>query len=147
MKRAVKILTYGSLGALFLLLAGVISQIRSPEPPKVRIGLVEFTVEIADEPAEWRKGLVDHRPLKQGEGLLFVFPTANRQTFWMKDMTFPIDIIWIRNNEVVGFTDDAQPDNGEVLYYSPGPVDYVLETAAGERRRLGITVNAPFRIE
>jgi len=123
------------------------SVISPKREPKVTIGLVEFRVEVADEPSEWRRGLVGHESLGSGEGLLFIFPASSQKTFWMKDMTFPIDILWIANNEVVGYVDEAQPDRGETLYSSPGAVDRVLEITAGERQKLGISIGAPVSIE
>ena len=115
--------------------------------PKVTIGRVDFRIDVANEPAEWRRGLVGHAPLQQGEGMFFLFPSADNRTFWMKNMDFPIDIIWIAGNEVIGYVDDATPDDGEIVYNSPGKVDKVLEIAAGERKRLGITIGAPVAVE
>lgn len=142
-----KILTYGSLGLLFLIFAGVAMMLAPKKEPKVTIGRIEFTVDIANEPAEWRRGLVGHPPLMAGEGMLFIFPSASNHTFWMKDMEFSIDIIWIANNKVIGYVDNAVPDRGEILYKSPGKVDKVLEIAAGERKRLEITIGAPVTVE
>jgi uncharacterized membrane protein (UPF0127 family) len=142
-----KILTFGSLGLLLLILAGVVAVITPQKEFHVTVGRVQFSVEVADNPAAWRKGLVGHAPLKSGEGMLFLFPTPTQKTFWMKDMTYPIDIIWIRDGKVIGIAEDAQPDNGEVVYPSPGAVDSVLEVAAGERKRLGIEVGAPVHVE
>jgi len=142
-----KIVTFSSLGLLFLLIAGVGVLVRPKTEPKVTVGLVEFKAEIADSPSEWRRGLVGHAPLAKGEGLLFIFPNSNQRTFWMKDMSFPIDIVWISNGEVIGYVDDAKPDQGEILYSSPGATDRVLEISSGERRRLGITIGAPVSVE
>ena len=61
---------------------------------------------------------------------------------WMKNMKFPIDIIWMRDNTVVGFAENAQPElSGEALklYQPPGFVNYVLEVSAGTVERLNIS--------
>lgn len=99
---------------------------------------VEFTngmivnVEIADTQAERVLGLYGHEPLLENEGMFFVFPNKEIQGFWMKDMLFPIDIIWIDGQMVVGFQQNAQPENPvKTIYYSPAPVDSVLEVQAG----------------
>jgi uncharacterized membrane protein (UPF0127 family) len=147
MKHPLRIITFGSLGLLFLLLASLVSIATPQKKPKVTIGRVEFRVEIADEPSEWRRGLSDYETLKSGEGMLFIFPAPTPRTFWMKNMRFPIDIIWINRGVVVGYLEKLQPDSGEVFYPSPGSVDQVLEIGAGEREHLGIDIGAPVMVE
>jgi len=58
----------------------------------------------------------------------------------MKDMNFPIDIIWISGNKIVGFAENAPiPDeNGTASFKSPEPIDRVLELPAGSVQRIGI---------
>lgn len=99
---------------------------------------VEFTngmivnVEIADTQAERVQGLSGHDPLLENEGMLFLFEIKEIQGFWMKDMLFPIDIIWIDGTTVVGFEQEAPlEDPVHTIYYSPAPVDRVLEVPSG----------------
>lgn len=90
------------------------------------------SVEIADSQAEQVQGLSGHEPLAKNEGMFFVFPQKEIQGFWMKDMLFPIDIIWIDGDMVAGSQQDAQlEDPVHTIYYSPVPVDRVLEVSAG----------------
>lgn len=90
------------------------------------------TVEIADSQAEHVQGLSGHAPLEDDEGMLFIFSNKEIQGFWMKDMLFAIDIIWMDGERIVGFQQDAQPENpAKTIYYSPEPVDHVLEVQAG----------------
>ena len=67
--------------------------------------------------------------------MLFVFDTQGEQTFWMKDMKFPIDIIWIDSNKtVVHIEHNLPPCSLEVLCptYKPNEDSlYVLETIGG----------------
>ncbi len=89
-------------------------------------------VELADTHAERVQGLSGHEPLADDEGMLFLFEMKEIQGFWMKDMLFPIDIIWIDDDTVVGFQQNAQPENpAKTIYYSPVPMDRVLEVQAG----------------
>jgi len=66
----------------------------------------------------------------------------------MKDMLLNIDIIWIRDDRVVGVEHDV-PFNSDLdpselpIYLSPGEVTGVLELAAGEANRLGIDTGSP----
>jgi len=67
------------------------------------------------------------------EGMLFIFDRPLRYSFWMKNMKFPLDLIWIsRDKTVVDITRSAQPcvDSCESLYPAE-PAKYVLEVNAG----------------
>lgn len=89
-------------------------------------------VDIADTEWERIQGLSGTPYLPDDEGLLFLHDTHAYQNYWMKRMLIPIDIIWIDNDRVVGFVEDAQPENPPVtIYTSDMPVDKVLEVPAG----------------
>ncbi len=83
------------------------------------------------------KGLSGRNSLKDTQGMLFDFTKLeNKQpAFWMKDMKFSLDILWIQNNAVVGITKNipAPKNSKDVLpsYYAPGDIDYVIEVNAG----------------
>lgn len=89
-------------------------------------------------------GLSNHKNLCLECGMLFVFPQKEIKKFWMKDMDFPIDIIWLNDNKVVGITSNLPvPKNGEqpVTATSTGPVNYVLELNAGMADYYGFKEN------
>ncbi|HLA04217.1 MAG TPA: DUF192 domain-containing protein, partial [Patescibacteria group bacterium] len=92
---------------------------------------------IADEPKEQQKGLSDLSSLPIGESMLFVFDQSKRHTFWMKDVEFAIDIIWIdENKKIVDIASNvpSEPDKGEkeLTRYKPkSDAKYVLEINAG----------------
>ncbi len=115
----------------------VLSQSANPPLTKgeVRVGGVTFTVELATTTMEKTRGLSYRASLADGSGMLFTF-SPGIQNFWMKDMNFPIDIIWIAEDKVVGFVKNAEPQPGASLweltiYNSPDGVDRVLEVNAG----------------
>ena len=54
-----------------------------------------FSLEVADQPAEWAAGLSFRSELPRDQGLLFVFPESSPVTFWMKDVFIPLDVIFI----------------------------------------------------
>lgn len=93
--------------------------------------------EIADEPDKRRKGLSKLDELPIGEGLLFVFERNGEYAFWMKDMNFPIDIIWIDDNKkIIDIAENAVPEPGkndnDLTIYSPkSDSRYILEINAG----------------
>jgi uncharacterized membrane protein (UPF0127 family) len=96
-----------------------------------------FNVEIASTAIEQARGLSFRPALSAQSGMLFLFGTGSVQTFWMKDMNFPLDMIWISGNAVAGFAQDVPaPAPGTALwglpiYSSPANVDKVLEVSAG----------------
>lgn len=108
----------------------------------VALGGEEFRVDIADTEEKRNQGLGGREGIGKNEGMLFVFGESLIPTFWMKGMKFPIDIIWIRGNTVIGFAENAQPESsgeGLKLYQAPGFVSYVLEVSAGTVERLTIS--------
>jgi uncharacterized membrane protein (UPF0127 family) len=90
------------------------------------------------------KGLAVRNQMNEGEGMLFVFQYPSRQSFWMKDMKFPIDIIWLdANRSVVYIVPNLEPcpSRGNCPGYLPDRDSlYVLETAAGFSHRHNVTV-------
>ena len=89
-----------------------------------------YRVRIADSLAERAQGLSGTAALAPDEGMLFVFERAGMYGFWMKDMYYPIDIIWL-NDELrpVGITKNISPDTFPTVFYPPVPVRYVLEVS------------------
>ncbi len=89
-------------------------------------------VAIADTAAERAMGLSGTQALPEGMGLLFVFESDGTPGFWMKDMLFPIDIVWISaNGEVVGIEEQVSPDSFPTIFQPVEPVRYVLEVPGG----------------
>ena len=131
-----------ALGAL------IFSAVTGAGKKEIKIGEAIFKVRIYDNPASRSLGLSGTKILKEDEGMLFLFSEEEIQKFWMKDMKFPIDIIWIKGNTVVGIIMGAEPEPLVVsgaepdytIYSSPEPVDKVLEINAGLSQRLGIRV-------
>ncbi|MFO7583073.1 DUF192 domain-containing protein [Guyparkeria sp.] len=117
-----------------------------------------FIVELATDRASRRQGLM-HRPgLPDGHGMLFIYPDEAPRAFWMKNVAFPIDILFLDANwQVVGLTEHAPPCPGShcPLFRSGGPSRYVLELPAGTAERLGLAAgtsiepptNVPIRVE
>ncbi len=96
-------------------------------------------VEVADTAKLRAQGLSGRGALPEGHGMLFVFGRPDRYGFWMKDMRFNIDIIWIRDAKVIGMLVNVTPESFPEVFYPPAPVDAVLELPAGSAARRGIT--------
>ncbi|MDO8655120.1 MAG: DUF192 domain-containing protein [bacterium] len=111
----------------------------------IRIGNQELSVEIADTIAKQVRGLSGHQPLKENEGMLFMYENPRVLSFWMKDMRFPIDIIWIdEHKNIVGIASDISPDTFPQTFSSAVPVQYVLEVSAGWAEFHGVVAGDQF---
>ena len=98
----------------------------------VSIGSTIVFSEIADTDALRETGLSGKISLAYGRGMLFVFEQPGFYQFWMKDMNFPIDIIWIGDDKrVVSVTPNATPESYPETFMPAAPVRYVLEVPAG----------------
>lgn len=68
---------------------------------QVNINGCEFAAETVDSLRDQALGLGKRVSMEENEGMLFVFPEKNFHSFWMKDMNFDLDIVWIRGDEIV----------------------------------------------
>ena len=92
----------------------------------------KLTVDIADEPQEQAQGLSGRENLKENEGMLFIFLIPDKYGFWMKDMKFSLDLIWMdKNLAIVDITKNLSPETFPAVFSSSSPVKYVLEVNAG----------------
>ncbi len=102
----------------------------------ITVGTTKLSVEVANTPQTIQKGL-GQRDEIGSDGLLFVLPSRGIPTFWMKDMRFPLDFVWIDTDTIVDTTENVDPQIGQSIkqlrIYSPSsPVTHVLEMNAGD---------------
>ena len=100
---------------------------------------IEINVEVADTFSKRRLGLGKRTSLNKNWGMLFVFEQMGRHSFWMKDMNFSLDIIWLDNNRIVHIQKNAKPNiiGQEFPIFKPLPLaNFVLEIAAGRANEL-----------
>lgn len=57
-------------------------------------GAASFDVEIADTPERRAEGLMFRETLARSAGMLFVYESPRRATFWMKNTRIPLDIMF-----------------------------------------------------
>ena len=122
-----------------------LSPTQSDATPTVTIGGASFTVDLADTPEKRFQGLSGREFLEEGTGMLFVFQEERQHTFWMKDMRFPLDMIWITAEctiaDIIADVLNPPPDqkNGALPTYSPSaPGTFVLELNAGVAAASGL---------
>jgi hypothetical protein len=113
--------------------------------PVVRVGGAAFVVEPAVTPAQRNQGLSGRQVLAPRSGMLFIFEQEGKYTFWMKEMRFPLDLVWIGAGcTVVDLTRNVPPPAPEQtldklpLYLPVAPARYVLEINGGEADLVGL---------
>lgn len=134
------------LGSLFLFLER--SLIGENRIKIVKINDVEIAVEVADTTEARAQGLSGRESLPESSGMLFAFNHPARYGFWMKEMKFAIDIVWIsEERRVVGVTKEILPETFPQIFYPSRAVKYVLELPAGwaEARDIDIGTSVYFK--
>ncbi|MBI2617975.1 DUF192 domain-containing protein [Candidatus Kaiserbacteria bacterium] len=107
------------------------------------IGTTNIEIAIADTPQARRLGLSHLSSLREKQGLLFVFPKSDFHGIWMKDMLFPIDIIWLDENlHVVDLSLNVSPDTYPKTFHPKSPARYVLEVNAGFSEKYDVAVGS-----
>ena len=114
--------------------------------PRVTIGTFTWPVELALTGEQQAQGLSGRAELAAGAGMLFVWNQESRRSFWMPDMNFPLDMVWLNGDcAVTHITHNAPPQapgqsQSDLPRYTVDQVQYVLEINAGEAARHGIQV-------
>lgn len=140
LKTAAKILI--PVGAI-LALTLIVYYTRNPLGPKIQIRDHVFHVELALTPKEQQQGLSGREKLQDKEGMLFVYQQKSQYQFWMKDMKFNLDFVWIDNNKVVDIMKNIPaPNPGEqpIIITPKAPVNRILEVNAGTIDTVGIQI-------
>ena len=111
----------------------------------ITLGSTTVAVEVEDTEAAREQGLSGRASLAKGTGMLFVFDTPGKYGFWMKDMHFSIDMLFIdTSGTVVTIAPNALPagyhESPPQVFYPTSDVKYVLEVPAGFAAESGVTV-------
>lgn len=100
-----------------------------------RVGRLGIDLEIADDSYKRAKGLMYRKKMQKNKGMLFMFSSERRYSFWMLNMRFSIDLIWLdRSMHVVDITKEAMPAHsifGSRSYSPSTPAMYVIEARSG----------------
>lgn len=141
------------IGLVLILVGLVVSFTLTTFKPttQVRIGSGVYSLWLADNDITRVQGLSDVEKLHLNGGLLMAFDTNGTHGIWMKDMNFPIDIIWLNSEKkVVYIVMNAPPENPSSTVYVPrDPARYVLELPAGSVKAAGIRTGdvATFKLD
>lgn len=98
----------------------------------VRMGDGVFNATIAKTDSSREQGLSGTSPLRPDQAMIFVFDKDGKWPMWMKDMDYPLDIIWLdKDKEVVYIVKNASPDSYPDVFTPNAPARYVVEVPAG----------------
>lgn len=124
------------------------SQTRAPQSLVRLGGKDEVKVDIVTTPEAQFQGLSGRKSLCANCGMLFKFDDKAKRTFVMRNMKFPLDILWISDGIIVGAEENVKPEGEKYLteYISPLPVNNVLELPAGYVARHGLALGARFEL-
>jgi uncharacterized protein len=105
--------------------------------------------EIADTPERWQKGYMFRNEVREGEGMVFLFPQPDLHSFWMKNTLVPLDIIWMDDAKTILHIEPNTPPCKADPCPTYGPVrktSAVLEVRAGTAAAQGLRVGDRLRI-
>lgn len=141
------------IGLVLILVGLVVSFTLTTFKPttQVRIGSGVYSLWLADNDITRVQGLSEVEKLHLNGGLLMAFDTNGTHGIWMKDMNFPLDIIWLNSEKkVVYIVMNAPPEDPSSTVYTPkDPARYVLELPAGSVKKAGIKTGdiATFKLD
>ncbi len=101
-------------------------------------GVHVFSVEVAANDADRRKGLMFRKELPEGKGMLFDFKQDQDISMWMRNTYIPLDMLFINSDGRIRRIAENTVPFSERTIPSGGPVRGVLEVIAGTAKKLGI---------
>ncbi|MGD9129379.1 MAG: DUF192 domain-containing protein [Candidatus Woesebacteria bacterium] len=110
---------------------------------KIKIAEHILTVEVVNTAESINQGL-SGRDKIGSDGMLFVFPEKEIVKFWMKEMRFDLDLVWMDDDKIVDITANVPAPTKDMqlsdlsIYNPKVPVNIVLELEAGKAASLGL---------
>jgi len=102
---------------------------------------------VADSFVKRYTGLSDTSALEPGQGMLFVHDEEGRHAYVMRDMAFPLDMVFVAADGTITTIHHAPVESdGDLTEYS-GRAKYVLEVPMGYTNRTGVEEGDRVRIE
>jgi uncharacterized membrane protein (UPF0127 family) len=108
---------------------------------RIKVGSGSYIdAEVPESTQQKEVGLGGRSCIGAEQGMLFVFNKQDQYDFWMKNMKFPIDIIWINENKVaIDITSNISPATYPKTFTSKQTARYVLEIQSGKAQQLNIS--------
>lgn len=118
--------------------------------PTLTINNKTFNIDIARTDEQKAKGLSIYNKLSLNKGMIFIFDSSDYYTFWMKDMKFPIDIIYIKKNLIVDIfknVPNPKSENETLSIIRPkSDADIVFELNAGLSEKYNFKIGNTVKI-
>jgi len=92
---------------------------------------VTIQAEVADEPGERAKGLMNRKELAKSNGMLFVYYYPSAPQFWMKNTLIPLDILFSDQEGRIIKIFENVPRLSENTITAGEGVSFVLEINSG----------------
>jgi uncharacterized membrane protein (UPF0127 family) len=136
-RKGPKYLLLGGVGLLAALLVVVVSVLgmvgHASGETVLRAGKHRFSLAVVTSPEDQARGLGGLETMPQDEGMLFWYADEAVRCFWMKDMQFPLDLIWLdAQRRVVHLERNVSPQTYPKQFCPDKPARYVLELNAGQ---------------
>ncbi len=129
---------FPTLLLLFPLLAGC-SYLTWEKPPSetLMFGSHALPVEVAATMGERRRGLMGRGELPSDQGMLFIFPSAGKKCFWMKNTEMPLATAFIDSQGIILNVDNMEAESLDI-HCSDGIASYAVEANIGWFDKRGI---------
>lgn len=125
--------------AVLIVCAGIfLYKVNEPNDPSLEIKGQKFSVETAKTDELRQKGLSGRESLDKDKVMVFEFEQAARRCFWMKDMKFNIDMVWLNSDKkVIAAEHNVSPDTYPQNFCHDN-AKYVVEFNANTAKELGL---------
>ncbi len=143
-------LCIGIISAAFVLLAFFNNKKIAPPAPTASIEYKGHTiaVKLAETDATREQGLSGTPSLAPDTGMFFIFEKPGNWGFWMKDMVYHIDIVWLDSNfRIVHIAENLTPATYPTVFYPNTNAMYVLEIRAFDARRYNFVQGAQLQFK
>lgn len=105
----------------------------------MNFGSTKFSLQIADTEHKRQIGLSGQTSLPRNGGMVFVFERPEAVCFWMRDMRFDLDIIWLDSDKkIIKIAEAISPNTYPQSFCPGGLAKYVVELNSGVTRQLGM---------
>lgn len=141
-----KIILLG-FGCIFIIFLWFINYLRFKTPDfkdyqivKARLGEGNFDLYVAADDQKREKGLSNIAALKDHQGMIFIYIQADRYGFWMRQMNFPLDFIFLNDDRVVDIIANISPSTYPTVFTPKFDSNKIIEVKAGTVQRNKIKV-------
>jgi uncharacterized membrane protein (UPF0127 family) len=113
-----------------------------PIEAKVKLGNEIIELEVAKTEQQQQIGLMYRTNMPKNRGMIFLFDPPRYTRFWMKNVSIPLDMIFLKNGKIAAIFADVPPCNSTpcATYGPDKEIDRVIELGGGRAQELGLKV-------